>query len=151
MASRGEPTQPIPPDGVYQVTKVSHRRPAVEGDLLRPVVMVLVILLFAVVGKGIMDHLSRKQLISKGLSPDELVPRSLRDGGLQLLSAIKWALLCLGVGAALLLPELLPNTLSATAVFGLTFIGAGLGFLVYALIAKRMIGHRPPDDRANSG
>lgn len=116
-----------------------------EGDLLRPVVMVLVILSFAVVAKGIMDHLSRKQLISKGLSPDELVPKPLRDGRFQLLSTLKWALLCLGIGAALVLPELLPTTLSSTAAFGLTFIGAGLGFFVYYLIARAAL-HRANGD-----
>ena len=111
-----------------------------DGDLLRPVVMVLTILSFAVIAKGIMDHLSRKQLIKKGLSPDELVPRALRDGGMELLSIVKWALLCMFIGAALVIPELLPTKLSSTAVFGLTFIGAGLGFLVYFFIAKKMIG-----------
>jgi len=123
----------------------------VDGDLLGPVVMVLVILSFAVVAKGIMDHLSRKQLISKGLPPDELVPMSLRGGRLQLLSTVKWALLCLGVGAALVVPEFLPFALSSAATFGLTFIGAGLGFFVYYLIARAMLKPRPPDGNANGG
>lgn len=106
-----------------------------EGDMLRPVVMVLVVLVFAILAKGIIDHLGRRQLIAKGIMPDELESAGPKGTRWYLMSNLKWALICIGFGAAVIIYDSLKDTFSMTGGFGLMFMGAGLGYLIYFLIA----------------
>ncbi|NIS15940.1 MAG: hypothetical protein GWN14_18200 [candidate division Zixibacteria bacterium] len=108
-----------------------------EGDMLRPVVMVLVVLVFAILAKGIIDHLGRRQLIAKGIMPDELESAGPKATKWYLMSNLKWALICIGFGAAVILYDSFQEVFSMTGGFGLMFVGAGLGYLVYFLIAWR--------------
>ena len=108
-----------------------------EGDMLRPVVMVLVVLIFAVIAKGVIDYLGRRQLIAKGAMPEDLDSGSPRATKGHLMSNLKWALICLGFGVAVIIYDSFPEVFSMTGGFGLMFIGAGLGYLVYFLIAWR--------------
>ena len=108
-----------------------------EGDMLRPVVMVLVVLVFAVIAKGVIDYLGRRQLLARGAAPEDLGPGSPKATKWHLLSNLKWALICLGFGGAVIIYDSLPEVFSMTGGFGLMFMGAGLGYLVYFLIAWR--------------
>ena len=108
-----------------------------ENDMLRPTVMVLVVLAFAVIAKGVIDYLSRRQLIAKGLTPEDSDPGSPKGTKWHLMSNLKWALICLGFGAAVIIYDSLPGSLSMTGGFGLMFVGAGLGYLIYFFVAWR--------------
>jgi hypothetical protein len=108
-----------------------------EGDMLRPTVMVLVVLAFAVIAKGAIDYLSRRQLIAKGATPEDLDPGGPKATKWHLMSNLKWALICLGFGAAVIIYDSFPSWLSMTGGFGLMFVGAGLGYLIYFLVAWR--------------
>lgn len=108
-----------------------------EGDVLRPVVMVLVVLVFAVIAKGVIDYLGRRHLIAKGVVPEDRESSNYRATRWSLMSNLKWALICLGFGAAIILYDSFQDVFSMTGGFGLMFLGAGLGYLVYFLIAWR--------------
>jgi hypothetical protein len=105
--------------------------------MLRPVVMVLVVLVFAVIAKGVIDYLSRRHLIAKGLVHEDREPGSHEATRWSLMSNLKWALICLGFGAAVIIYDSLPEVFSMTGGFGLMFLGAGFGYLAYFLIAWR--------------
>jgi Na+/proline symporter len=106
-----------------------------EGDMLRPVVMVLVVLVFAVIAKGVIDYLGRRHLIAKGVVPEDREPGSRNATRWSLMSNLKWALICLGFGGAVILYDSFQDVFSMTGGFGLMFLGAGLGYLLYFLIA----------------
>jgi len=108
-----------------------------EGDMLRPVVMVLVVLVFAVIAKGVIDYLGRRQLIAKGAMPEALDSGSPKATRWYLMSNLKWALICLGFGGAVILYDSFQEVFSMTGGFGLMFVGAGIGYLIYFLIAWR--------------
>jgi hypothetical protein len=108
-----------------------------EGEMLRPVVMILVVLVFAVVVKGVIDYLGRRQLIAKGVIPDDLESGNQKNTRWYLMSNLKWALICLGFGVAVIIYDSLQEVLSMIGGFGLMFIGAGLGYLIYFIIAWR--------------
>jgi hypothetical protein len=106
-----------------------------EGDMLRPVVMVLVVLVFAVIAKGVIDYLGRRHLIAKGALPEGRESDGPKATRWSLMSNLKWALICIGFGAAVILYDSFQDVFSMTGGFGLMFLGAGLGYLVYFLIA----------------
>ena len=108
-----------------------------EGDMLRPVVMVLVVLVFAVIAKGVIDYLGRRQLLARGAKPEDMDLGGPNTTKWHLLSNLKWALICLGFGGAVIIYDRFPEVFSMTGGFGLMFAGAGLGYLVYFLIAWR--------------
>ncbi|UCE25204.1 MAG: hypothetical protein JSU74_03925 [Candidatus Zixiibacteriota bacterium] len=108
-----------------------------EDNMLRPTVMMLVVLIFAVIAKGVIDYLGRRQLIARGVDPDDLNGGSTKAREQHLLSNLKWALVLLGFGSAVILYDSFSDVLSMTGGFGLMFVGAGLGYLVYFLVAWR--------------
>ncbi len=108
-----------------------------DNDMLRPTVMVLTVLVFAVIAKGVTDYLSRRQLMARGLTPEDSDPSGAKATKWHLMSNLKWALICLGFGSAVIIYDSFPGLLSMTGGFGLMFVGAGLGYLVYFLVAWR--------------
>ena len=74
-----------------------------EGDMLRPVVMVVVVLVFAVIAKGVIDYLGRRQLLAKGATPEDLDPGGQKATKWHLMSNLKWALICLGFGISVII------------------------------------------------
>lgn len=108
-----------------------------NGDMLRPVVMVLVVLVFAILAKGVIDYLGRRQLLSKGAELEDLDGKAGIGRDWHLMSNLKWALVCIGFGVAVLIYDRFSDALSTTGGFGLMFLGAGLGYLCYFLIAWR--------------
>ncbi len=106
-----------------------------EGDMLRPVVMVLVVLAFAIIAKAVIDYLGRRHLAATGALPEDRESDGPKSARWSLMSNLKWALICIGFGAAVILYDSFQDVFSMTGGFGLMFLGAGLGYLVYFLIA----------------
>jgi Kef-type K+ transport system membrane component KefB len=98
--------------------------------------MLIVIAATVLIVKAIIDYLGRRLMI-KGMAPEEIDSRSSMSTKWSLMSNLKWALVCLGFGAAAILYDFLQEVISVTGGFGLMFIGAGVGYLVYFLIAWR--------------
>ncbi|HUU46211.1 MAG TPA: hypothetical protein VM118_10815 [Acidobacteriota bacterium] len=108
-----------------------------DGDMLRPVVMVLVVLTFAIIAKGATDYLSRRQLLARGATPEDLDGKAGTARDWHLMSNLKWALVCIGFGLAVIFYDHFSDSLSTTGGFGIMFLGAGLGYLCYFLVAWR--------------
>ncbi len=110
-----------------------------NGLLTRPVFMLILIIIaaFALIVKAVIDYLGRRQLIAKGATPEELGFGNSRAAKWQLIRNLKWALICIGFGAAVIITDRFPNLVSTTGSFGLMFVGAGLGYLLYFLVAWR--------------
>lgn len=105
-----------------------------DSLLTRPVFMLIVIVATVLIVKAIIDYLG-KRLVSKGMAPENAESRSPIASKQNLMSNLKWALICIGFGAAVILYDSFQDVFSMTGGFGLMFLGAGLGYLVYFLIA----------------
>lgn len=54
------------------------------------------------------------------------------------LQSVKWGLVLIAIGLALTIGNMFPYQVSEEMTFGLGFLFAGLAFLIYYFIAKRM-------------
>ncbi len=96
--------------------------------------------------KFLTEYALRKKLIEKGLV-DEKVKYLFADAGVtHLLSNIRWGLIMVAIGVALFWKQVSPYYIEDTTVFGLMFLLAGIGFLVYYFIAKSHIEKRRKDN-----
>lgn len=107
--------------------------------------------IIALIIRGVMDYFSRKQMIAQGIKPDSTEIEPLKNRHLNLFSDLKWAFVCLGLGLGLVLKDIFPSLLSETGIVGVMLIGAGLGFLVYFIIAKRAISRQMTDESGQEG
>lgn len=83
--------------------------------------------------KLIMDYTTRNKLIEKGVSGDDvktLLQTTARQSGP---SSLKWGLVLLLVGLALVAIRLFED-ITDEAAFGMTLIAAGAGLLIYYFI-----------------
>lgn len=85
--------------------------------------------------KIISDNKVRHELINKGLVDENV--KYLYSGNLilQPLASVKWGLILIGIGVALFIGR--TYRLHDQIVFGLMFIFAGIGFIVYYFLAKK--------------
>ena len=100
----------------------------------------MAIVFSAIVGvvKIVSDWRLRTKLIDKGLV-DEKVKFLYADGLGHAMSNLKWGLVLIGIGLAAMLGQWFEYYLEPEAVFGLIFIFAGLGFLLYYAVASNHI------------
>jgi hypothetical protein len=112
--------------------------------------MVLVVLAFAIIAKGIIDYLSRRQLQNKGADPEDSSANPKTATKWHLLSNLKWALVCIGFGLAAIVYGRFPGLFSTTGGFGLMFVGAGLGYLGYFFVAWRWTKTKGDDRQGNA-
>ena len=108
-----------------------------DGLLNRPTFMLLVIAFTALIVKAVIDYLGKRQLIARGVAPEELDSKDPKVIKWRLMSNLKWALIAIGFGGAVIVYESFPELLSTTSGFGLMFVGAGVGYLIYFFIAWR--------------
>ena len=98
------------------------------------------IVLFIVFGwiiKIISDNRVRQKLIEQGLV-DEKVKNLYPDREVsQRLSSLKWGLVLVGIGLAILLGQLFNPEISDEMTVSGMFLFAGLGFLIYYIVAKK--------------
>ena len=96
---------------------------------------------FAVIGwivKVISDNRIRRKVLDQRVS-DELAEAILKNNAAapSALSALKWGLVVLAVGGALVLVQLLSIDADEPLTFGLLFLAAGAGLVSYYLIASQ--------------
>ena len=87
--------------------------------------------------KLITDAHTRNKIIQKGLVDEKVKylfegykPRARH-------SDLKWGLVLMGIGFAFVLRQFLEDFLTDTSIFGLAFLFAGFGFLIYYAVAGR--------------
>lgn len=93
----------------------------------------------ALVFKIIGDAITRNRLIAKGLVDENVKYLFSKNTDLQPVSNIKWGLVLVGLGLALLIDQFSPYYLRDQSVLGLMFLFAGIAFLVYYFIARSSI------------
>jgi len=82
-----------------------------------------------------MDNKTRRLLIEKGMVDEKV--KFLYGEHDRSLSSIKWGMVLIGIGLALLIGQIYRYDLSDEATIGLMFLFAGLGFIIYYFLAKK--------------
>jgi uncharacterized membrane protein HdeD (DUF308 family) len=103
---------------------------------------VIVICVFggiALVFKVIADAITRNKLISKGMVDENVKYLFWKNTETSAVSNVKWGLVLVGLGLALLLDQFAPFYLRTESVIGFMFLFAGVAFLVYYFIARASI------------
>ena len=90
-----------------------------------------------IVVKLVLDYKVRRQLIEKGPIDEKAAGFLVRDAELARLSSLKWGMVLIGLGAALLVGYMYPDMFEEGGVIGLMLVLAGIAFLVYFAIAQR--------------
>ncbi len=104
-------------------------------------VFVVGIIFFSVVAivKIVSESKTRQRLIDRGGNADETVRQMYgASAKMQSASSLKWGMVLVGIGIALLVGQLFPHYVSSEVTFGLMFLFAGIGFLLYYPMAKKM-------------
>ena len=104
-----------------------------EGVLIPLVVFGAII----AIAKIITDTMTRHRLIAKGMVDEKVKHLFIKDAQLQRLSSLKWGMVLVGIGVALVIGQLAEDYITGESVFGLMFIFAGMAFLIYYGIARK--------------
>ena len=93
--------------------------------------------IFYLMLKAILDYAARKKLIEKGMVNENVKYLAGFEGGF--LSSLKWGLIMIGIGVALVIARLAKYDIEEEGlfVFGLMFLMAGIGLLVHYFIAAQ--------------
>ena len=86
----------------------------------------------------------RRKLLDKGLNDESLRVLYANTTRLQSASSLKWGMVLVGMGAALLIGQLFPHYVDQEVTIGLMFLFAGIGFLVYYPVAAKMTKNSDP-------
>jgi hypothetical protein len=90
----------------------------------------------ALVFKVIADATIRHKLINKGAVDENIKHLFTRHSSEYMLSNLKWGMVLIGLGLAMVVPQFLPYYVRTDTMIGLMFLFAGLGFFLYYFIAK---------------
>jgi hypothetical protein len=100
---------------------------------------------FVLIARFITQYAIRKKLIEKGLVDEKVKYLFSEAGPTYLLSNVKWGIVLVAVGVGLFWRQFAPYHVEDSSIFGLIFILAGIGFLVYYFIAKSHMDKRNRD------
>ena len=111
-----------------------------DNDVIVPVVMFIVLAMMILgVARVISDTIIRRRLIAAGNSGDiaRMLAASAEDrvGG-----ALKWGIVAVAAGAALVMIQLLPYERDEPIVLGIMLLFVGIGLLVYYGLARKAGG-----------
>jgi hypothetical protein len=100
----------------------------------------------AFVVKTTLEYRMRRQLIEKGLVDDKA--RAMFAGPITTETSIKWGMVMIGVGLAILLGEMFPYSVSDEITVSLIFLFSGIGLIVFYLISP-WLAKRQKDQMSN--
>jgi len=104
-------------------------------------VFIPAIIFFSIVAivKIVSDNKTKNRMLDKGM--DDVNLRNFFSAQFELhsLSSIKWGMVLVGIGVAIMVSQLFPRDFTDEAALGLILIFAGLGFLVYYPIAEKRL------------
>ncbi|MDX9856754.1 MAG: hypothetical protein RBT76_03085 [candidate division Zixibacteria bacterium] len=103
---------------------------------------------FSYIIKILADARTRNRLIEKGLVDKNVQHLFTPNRELQALSSLKWGMVLVGIGLAALLSQLFPYDVTAEVAVGLTFVFAGLAFLIYYPLATSRLRRLEAENRA---
>lgn len=102
-----------------------------------PIIVMLIV--FAVSIKFIADYLTRKKLIEKGMVDQNIKYLYADSPESKILSSLKWGMMSIGIGIAIFIGQMAPPDLVEEYTIGGMFVLAGLGLLLYYLIANKKV------------
>jgi hypothetical protein len=102
-----------------------------DMEFLIPIAFFIMV---AMIVKYIIDNKTRRMLIEKGMV-DEKVKYLFRNGN-QPFSSMKWGMVLVGIGLALLIGQIFRYDISEQATMGMMFLFAGIGFIIYYFMVK---------------
>jgi len=106
------------------------------NDLKEVLQMLIVFGSIAFIIKTFLDYSMRKKLIEKGLV-DSNVKHLFRYGG-PTSTSLKWGMMLIGIGAAVIVGRLVPYRIQDEVTISLMFILAGLALVIYYFIAPKL-------------
>ena len=89
--------------------------------------------------KLIIENNARNKMIDKGVQDFELKKMFTSQLEIHSLSSIKWGMVLVGIGIAVLARQIFPRSVSDDGMLGLIFLFAGIGFLAYYPLVGRRI------------
>lgn len=100
------------------------------------IIVPTIFLMFYLIIKNFFDYRLKRSLVEKGLVKESHFLLS-ESPELMPLNSVKWGLVFVGVGAAILLAQFFPEQISDEIMVGLMLVFAGISFLVYYRMAKK--------------
>ena len=103
--------------------------------------LIVGIVFFSIVAivKIIADATTRRRMMERAASSDDVSKAMMVHPELINLSSLKWGLVLVGIGLAWLVSRWMPYYMHDETVFGLMFLLAGVGMLVYYPIAQKKL------------
>lgn len=98
-----------------------------------------IVVVFASIGmifKLFLDYFMRRKLIDKGLVDKNV--RHLFSYGSPAASSLKWGMVLIGVGAAVIIGRIVPYRWSDEITISAMFILAGLALIIYYLVVPKI-------------
>lgn len=93
----------------------------------------------AVITKLGLDHRLRQKLIDKGMVDENIKHLYRENGQTRALSTLKWALVLIGIGLAIAIGQIVPSHMAEEVTLAGLFLLAGIGLLIYYVVASRII------------
>jgi hypothetical protein len=112
--------------------------------LLPLIPLIALFIAIAVIVKLALDHRTRQKLIDKGMVDENVKYLCRENRETRALGSLRWALVLIGIGLAVIIGQLVPERMMEEITAAGMFLLAGIGLLVYYLIASRVVG-RPKD------
>lgn len=103
-------------------------------DWIPPVAFFIIV---AIIIKMFLDYRMRRRLIDKGLVDENIKHLFPNESVNQRLSALKWGLVLVGIGVAVLIGQLFPYRISDEITISLMFIFSGIGLLLFYIVAPK--------------
>ncbi len=109
-------------------------------NLVEVLPLVIIFPTIFLIVKAALNYSTRKQLIQKGLVNEDIKHLFYGNGSnieRYLPSSLKWGLVMVFAGLALVVIKLMPYYIEGEVVFGVMLIAAGAGLLVYYAFASK--------------
>ncbi|GAB4372964.1 MAG: hypothetical protein Kow0042_16580 [Calditrichia bacterium] len=106
------------------------------SEIIIPIGLFMIV---AYVIKVLSDNRLRHRLVEKGIIDENIKYLYADHMQVQHLSSLKWGLVLVGLGLAFLIGQIVVPEISDEVTVGAMFLFAGLGFLVYYFLAKRIL------------
>jgi hypothetical protein len=84
-----------------------------------------------------LEHRTRQKLIDKGLVDEKVKYLYGRNGRMRALTSLKWALMLIGIGLAVVIGQLVPDRMMEEITAAGMFLLTGVGLLIYYAVASR--------------
>ena len=109
-----------------------------SGDISGVLTVLIVFYFIALSIRTIFEYKLKNRLIEKGAIKEEIRFLSDLRWSANGFSSLKWGLVLLGIGVALLVAQTAPDWMREEVTVGAVFFMAGVGLLVHYGLAKRL-------------